>query len=116
MNARPMSSARSIQPMVVWSRSVCSIRGQLSRIRHGGTGGASLAIVEVRRLGQLRVPRQIVWAVDAFEPPESPLIRASAAWITGLIRDFGTRVEPVYVLNPAELNLTSEFSVPWVNR
>jgi nucleotide-binding universal stress UspA family protein len=64
----------------------------------------------------LNVPRQIVWAVDAFEPPESPLVRATANWIAGLIRDFGTRVEPIYVLNPAELNLTSEFSVPWVSR
>lgn len=64
----------------------------------------------------LRVPRQIVWAVDAFEPPEGPLIRTASKWIEGLIRDFGATVEPLYVLNPAELNLTSEFAVPWVSR
>jgi nucleotide-binding universal stress UspA family protein len=64
----------------------------------------------------LNVPRQIVWAVDAFESPEGPLVQAAANWIRTLLRDFGTRVEPIYVLNPAELNLTSEFSVPWVSR
>jgi nucleotide-binding universal stress UspA family protein len=64
----------------------------------------------------LRVPRQIVWAVDAFEPPEGPLVRTVSKWIEGLIRDYGATVEPVYVLNPAELNLTSEFAVPWVSR
>ena len=41
-------------------------------------------------MSQLRVPRQIIWAVDAFEPPESPLIRSAANWISSLIRDFGT--------------------------
>lgn len=43
-------------------------------------------------------------------------MKTAARWIHSMIRDQGAKVEPVYVLNPAELNLTSEFSVPWVSR
>jgi nucleotide-binding universal stress UspA family protein len=65
---------------------------------------------------RLNIPRQVIWAVDAFESASNPLLKMSADWIAGLIRELGTRVEPVYVLSPAELNLTGEFGVPWVAR
>src|SRR5262245_4872515 len=67
-------------------------------------------------MASLRVPHRILWAIDAFEAPSSPLLRATAQLVTGLIARFSSQVEPVYVLSPAELNLSSEFSIPWVSR
>ncbi|HUP56968.1 MAG TPA: universal stress protein, partial [Bdellovibrionota bacterium] len=64
----------------------------------------------------LHVPRKVIWAVDAFEGAANPPVRAAAQLAGRLIEAFQAKVEPVYVLNPAELNLSSEFSVPWVTR
>ena len=58
-------------------------------------------------------PKKILWAVDAFDDPERlrthapELLRAFARYSPLL-------VQPVYILSPGQINLSVEFSGPWI--
>ncbi|OFZ56706.1 MAG: hypothetical protein A2428_05645 [Bdellovibrionales bacterium RIFOXYC1_FULL_54_43] len=58
--------------------------------------------------------RKVIWAIDAFEPPNSLQKHAADALKHFLMREPAAVIEPVYVLSPAQLNLSVEFSSPWV--
>ncbi|OFZ19907.1 MAG: hypothetical protein A2X94_14725 [Bdellovibrionales bacterium GWB1_55_8] len=59
-------------------------------------------------------PRKVIWAVDPFEE-FSPLQRMAADALIRMQRRIrGLVIEPLYVLSPAQLNLSMEFSTPWV--
>jgi nucleotide-binding universal stress UspA family protein len=58
--------------------------------------------------------RKIVWAVDAFLPDpdaQSNVIQS----LTTLSEKTGAAILPVYVFSPDQLNLSVEFTGPWVN-
>src|SRR5262245_45552818 len=58
--------------------------------------------------------KRILWAVDAFDPP-SEILSRTVRVIRELTERFpGAGVEPVYVLSPTQLNLSTEFSSPWL--
>ncbi len=58
--------------------------------------------------------KKILWAVDAFDPP-SEILTQTVRVIRQLTDRFeGASVEPVYVLSPTQLNLSTEFSSPWL--
>ena len=61
-----------------------------------------------------RVVKKIIWAVDAFHKPDL-LRRHAVEDLRNLVKGTGAKsVEPVYVLSPDQLNLSLEFSAPWV--
>ncbi len=63
-------------------------------------------------------PRRVVWAVDAFDDPEH-LRSLAPELLNSLARqqNWGhVEVVPVYVLSPGEINLTIEFSGPWLEQ
>lgn len=63
-------------------------------------------------------PRRVVWAVDAFDDPEH-LRSLAPALLNSLARqqNWGhIEVIPVYVLSPGEINLSLEFSGPWLEQ
>lgn len=59
--------------------------------------------------------RKLVWAVDVFEGPEQVLEQA-AREIRGLMKHGLTEVEAIYVLSPSQLNVSIEFSGPWIKQ
>jgi nucleotide-binding universal stress UspA family protein len=64
------------------------------------------------------VPRRIVWAVDAFDDPEH-LRSLAPELLNSLARqqNWGhVEVIPIYVLSPGEINLSLEFSGPWLEQ
>lgn len=57
--------------------------------------------------------KKIIWAVDAFQ--EDAKLNSRVAEVLGQISEpLKSRVEPVYVLSPEQLNLNIELSTPWV--
>jgi nucleotide-binding universal stress UspA family protein len=60
-------------------------------------------------------PKKIIWAVDAFEEIGMPQQHAAEA-IRCLRECCQAVVQPVHILSPAELNLSSEFAGPWVSQ
>ncbi len=56
--------------------------------------------------------RKVIWAVDPFEEKGRPQETAADA-VRCLMRRRGTVVQPVHVLSPVEMNLASEFTMPW---
>lgn len=59
------------------------------------------------------LPRKIVWAVDVFEDPAGPL--DSVAQVVRRLQWKGqVAIQPVHVLSPTELNLSSELPSFWV--
>lgn len=59
--------------------------------------------------------RKIIWAVDAFERRSLPHKNAINA-LRIVSRKTGASILPVYVLSPAELNLSLEFTPPWIQQ
>jgi len=62
--------------------------------------------------------RRVIWAVDAFDDPEH-LRSLAPALLNSLARqqNWGhVEVVPVYVLSPGEINLTLDFSGPWLEQ
>jgi nucleotide-binding universal stress UspA family protein len=61
-----------------------------------------------------RLIKRILWAVDAFDPP-SDILSRTVRTLRQLSEKFeGAVIEPVYVLSPSQLNLSTEFSSPWL--
>lgn len=58
---------------------------------------------------------KIIWAVDPFEDSDE-LREHTLETLRCLVDKTQARVEPVYVLSPAELNLSVDFTDPWVDR
>jgi nucleotide-binding universal stress UspA family protein len=65
-----------------------------------------------------RATRRIIWAVDAFDDPDH--LRSLAPVLLNSLsrqKDWGqVEVIPVYVLSPGEINLSLEFSGPWLEQ
>lgn len=59
--------------------------------------------------------KRILWAVDAFEQKGLSKSRILTA-LKCLQKKSGATIEPVYVLSPAELNLSIEFTPPWITQ
>lgn len=59
--------------------------------------------------------KKIIWAVDAFSP-EASLEKASVALLKNLATKTRCKIEPVYILSPDQLNLSVEFTPPWVEQ
>lgn len=57
--------------------------------------------------------QEIIWAVDAFEG-RSRAHRNAIEVLRKLSRLTQASVRPVYILSPAELNLSLEFTPPWI--
>jgi nucleotide-binding universal stress UspA family protein len=60
-----------------------------------------------------RVLNKIIWSVDAFEE-DSPIRNHTIEAIRALANRTHAEVELVYILSPAELNLSLEFTSPWI--
>ena len=54
--------------------------------------------------------RVLIWALDAFEPPGGDLMNAAVITLKRLATQLGAGIEPVYVLTPGQINLSTEFS------
>ncbi|MCM2323551.1 MAG: universal stress protein [Oligoflexia bacterium] len=59
--------------------------------------------------------KKVLWAVDAFQ--EDLIIQEhSLSLLRFMARKTGCQVEPVYVLSPDQVNVTVEFTPPWVDQ
>ena len=57
--------------------------------------------------------KKIIWALDAFD--QSGQLQQSAAHaIKQIYSKTNSVIEPVYVMSPAELNVSVEFTMPWI--
>ncbi|MEK6706411.1 MAG: universal stress protein [Bdellovibrionota bacterium] len=57
--------------------------------------------------------KRVIWAVDAFD--EKSVVQRRVAQVARKLQSIANvTVEPVYVMTPTELNLSSEYSVPWI--
>lgn len=59
--------------------------------------------------------RRIIWAVDVFWE-DSKLHRSAISALRALADRTQCEIEPVFVLSPAQLNLSLEFSPPWIQQ
>ena len=59
-------------------------------------------------------PKKVVWAIDPFEQITDSQRHASQL-VRALQERLKATVQPVYVLSPAELNLSAEFAGHWVS-
>ncbi|MCM2279723.1 MAG: universal stress protein [Oligoflexia bacterium] len=59
--------------------------------------------------------KKILWSVDAFQE-DANIQKQSIALLGFLARKTGCAVEPVYVLSPDQVNVTVEFTPPWVDQ
>lgn len=53
--------------------------------------------------------RVLIWALDAFEPP-GELMNTAVATLKRLATQLEAGIEPVYILTPGQINLSTEFS------
>lgn len=58
---------------------------------------------------------RIVWALDAFEPRSALQARSEGA-LGQLAASLSAEVHPVYVLTPGQVNLSVEFTPPWIEQ
>ncbi|OFZ54159.1 MAG: hypothetical protein A2428_02280 [Bdellovibrionales bacterium RIFOXYC1_FULL_54_43] len=68
------------------------------------------------KLGDAQQVKKIVWSLDAFEQGQILEQRVEEALLAIVRGSTSTRVTPVYVLSPDQLNLGAETALPWIEQ